>query len=844
MPFIRLFVTMIALLPFASFTFAEDVAILQHLSPIQSVEFSPVDSSLVVSASDDNTIKLWDLDTHTATTFTGHTDKVIVVAFSPDGTTLASGSDDKTCKLWRVSDQENTATLEHIPIANQPPSTVTSVAFSPDGTTLATAGYQTVKLWDLSDNTVSHTFQHEDWVYAVIFSPNGGYLATIYGEGKKIKIWDVATKQSVTDLTGDVKWIGDIAFSPDSRIFVDAGHDGNVTLWSVSDWSVFGRISVYASIHDLAFSPDGKTLASAALGIDLWSVETGEKLISLIDHNRWVREVAFSADGNTLASSASYDGTLYVQDIETLLNSRPPSDIVRLIYFLPSDRNPQSDIDSKIEMWIKGVQKFYADMMEVRGYGRKTFKYETDENGKAVVHHITGGFTDTYYNNNDKWKVWDEIRDAGFDPTKNIYAAFMDFSEILDGLHCGTGGSWDHGGVVNLIASEECLDSDYGHWLAVHEFGHAFGLQHDYRDHSDLAIDLGGEEYRQASSDLMVSSACTAKWLDVHRYFNSGTVFYNAPTTIQMWPPRAADPEGIRLRFTVTDPDGLQQARLLATNLKEDYFAGRDYFENHDHLDEYILECESLNDTSTAAEFITTEFTSDNDTVVLRVIDMNGNFIDERFPIDTTALPEHVEDVNGDHVVNIQDLVIIGSNLGQTGKNIADVNEDGVVNIQDLVLVAGALGKGAAAPSISYNDLTPLLTRVEVQQWLHEARQMNLTDPTFQRGIFVLEQLLAALTPQETTLLPNYPNPFNPETWIPYRLAEPTAVSISIYSIDGHLVRTLTLGHQSMGIYETRSRAAYWDGKNALGEPVASGVYFYTLTAGDFTTTRKMLILK
>ena len=100
------------------------------------------------------------------------------------------------------------------------------------------------------------------------------------------------------------------------------------------------------------------------------------------------------------------------------------------------------------------------------------------------------------------------------------------------------------------------------------------------------------------------------------------------------------------------------------------------------------------------------------------------------------------------------------------------------------------------------------------------------------------------MTPQETRLLANYPNPFNPETWIPYQLAVPSDVMVRIYGVDGGLVRTLALGHQGVGVYESRSRAAYWNGKNAQGEPVASGVYFYTLTAGDFTATRKMLIRK
>ena len=97
---------------------------------------------------------------------------------------------------------------------------------------------------------------------------------------------------------------------------------------------------------------------------------------------------------------------------------------------------------------------------------------------------------------------------------------------------------------------------------------------------------------------------------------------------------------------------------------------------------------------------------------------------------------------------------------------------------------------------------------------------------------------------RENVLLANFPNPFNPETWIPYRLAKPTEVNITIHAINGKIVRTLALGHQPAGIYQNRSRAAYWDGKNQFGEPVASGVYFYTLTAGDFTATRKMLIRK
>ena len=104
--------------------------------------------------------------------------------------------------------------------------------------------------------------------------------------------------------------------------------------------------------------------------------------------------------------------------------------------------------------------------------------------------------------------------------------------------------------------------------------------------------------------------------------------------------------------------------------------------------------------------------------------------------------------------------------------------------------------------------------------------------------------MLFSARPIETSLLPNYPNPFNPETWIPYHLAKPAGVVLTIYSVDGKVVRRLDLGHKAAGIYQNRSRAAHWDGKNNVGERVASGIYFYTLTTGDFSTTRKMLIRK
>ena len=170
----------------------------------------------------------------------------------------------------------------------------------------------------------------------------------------------------------------------------------------------------------------------------------------------------------------------------------------------------------------------------------------------------------------------------------------------------------------------------------------------------------------------------------------------------------------------------------------------------------------------------------------------------------------------------------------------ADLNDDGIVDFADIKFMAEALADAGvfAAPNIAR------LTPDTVEQWIMEARQMWESDPASFHGIAALEQFHTRLPPLATALLSNYPNPFNPETWIPYQLAKPADVSISIYAANGTLVRTLDLGYQPIGMYQHRNRAAHWDGRNTVGESVASGVYLYTLTAGDFSATRKMLIRK
>ena len=203
-------------------------------------------------------------------------------------------------------------------------------------------------------------------------------------------------------------------------------------------------------------------------------------------------------------------------------------------------------------------------------------------------------------------------------------------------------------------------------------------------------------------------------------------------------------------------------------------------------------------------------------------------------------------DVNGDGVTNILDMVFVAQYFGRpASRNLrADVNGDGTINILDLIVVAQDLGaSSAAAPAnVAVDGLK--LDPATIQAWIARAQAEDDGSIAFRQGIANLERLLASIVPEETILFHNYPNPFNPETWIPYQLAESAEVTVHIYAASGVLVRTLALGHQTAGIYQSRSRAVYWDGKNEVGESVASGIYFYAFTAGDFAATRKMLIRK
>ena len=203
-------------------------------------------------------------------------------------------------------------------------------------------------------------------------------------------------------------------------------------------------------------------------------------------------------------------------------------------------------------------------------------------------------------------------------------------------------------------------------------------------------------------------------------------------------------------------------------------------------------------------------------------------------------------DANGDNQVDILDLVLVASYFGLVDENLPqDTNQDGRIDILDLVMVATEFGQIATAPKLLHRELHFTTQQKRSIQSAIEALERT---PIRSKAEDVVFNALKVILPQrsaiETQLLPNYPNPFNPETWIPFELAEDTEVSVRIFDTSGEIVRQISLGYLNAGSYVSRERAVYWNGRSDAGEYTSSGIYFYCISAESFSAMRKMVIMK
>ena len=730
-----------------------------------------------------SSIGIWLYDTSTGQEvdlFAGHIAWVNSVAFSPDGSTLATGNHDNTIRLWDAK------TGAHIRTLHGHTNDVESVAFSLDGTTIASGSADdTIRLWDAKTGAHIRTLHgHSQTVYSVAFSPDGTTLAS-GSHDTSIRLWDAKTGATIRTIAGEDSWavINSVVFSPDGTTFASGGLDGTIRLWDAKMGVHIRTLHGHTNeVESVAFSPDGTTLATGSWDdtIRLWDAKTGAH-IRTIDGDSWaVYSVAFSPDGTTLASASRREIRLW--DAKTGAHIRTIAGDSWAVY--------------SVAFSPDATTLATGSWSGIRLWDAKTGAHIRTIDGQGTVNSIAfslDGTTIASGSYDNTIRLWDAKTGAhirtlhGHTSDVESVAFSPDGTTLASGSSDGTVLLWDLTPPLTTNAVVSIAPASVPSPAIGRQLTHSLKI-------------VGGENVAGYQATVAFDTTAIRYVQSANGDFLPAGAFFVPPVV-----------EGNRVTLASSALGGVSNG---------DGTLGTITFE--------VVEVKASALTLSEVSFVDPE---------------GERYIPQIENGAVTEPPQLVGDVNRDGVVTIQDLVLVGSNFGKTGANRADVNGDGVVDIVDLVKVAGALGQTATAPALQREALA-MLTPADVKRWLTQARGLDLTDATVQRGISVLEQLLSALTPKETALLPNYPNPFNPETWIPYHLAHAADVTLTIYNTKGVVVRRFELGHQPAGYYTARAKAAYWNGRNANGESVASGVYFYQLRAGDYSALRRMVILK
>ena len=806
------------------------------------VAFSP--DGKIIASRDWRTVYLWDIITGQKLAEFG-CDNAKSISFSPDGTLLASGGEDNVVKIWNVATGQNLHILTH-------KSKVNSVAFSPDGKTLASGSYDTtIKLWDVATGKEIIKIQKQWPIGDVAFSPDGKTLA--WSSARKITVWDIATQTNLIIFEASTGGQS-VAFSPDGKILVSASsYDGIVNLWDIETGNTvdLGHTKIASSA---SFSPDSTILAAGTRDgtIKLWDVVTGANVdILLGKRGTRVHVVASSPDGRTIASHAITEQFIRIWDIATqTMTATLGRESVTALTFSPDGKMLASGTDNyTIQLWDVVTMQNIATL-EGHTYGITSLAFSPD--GKMLA---SGAGDKTI-------KLWDIVTRQNIATLTHKsyhvpFLAFLSDGKILASRIKRFVKLWDVE-TQTLINTFEILPfSRPPYRLPIGNNGFTV-----------LSTD-GTRILKYFQGSLSLWDATTLTLIDTLEGFapNSKTfalktyhdvIFLGDMETIKgmIHTERMFDPsadfsltvkEGqsfIHIPLKVTSVNGVAKTIKSVGDLY-DALGGTSYvfrLSTWDRSSDEWIYYSKPSDRGTLADKKLTDDMGikaqmwSTVTIGLRgdALGANGRSTITLHP-GTNVVGIPLKDSRLKEISDLFSLDGIRDNVwALSSNNIRITVYNGQLYAYDLYLksipITGIPITGGQVFLLTCNEEATVTFYGE--KWTNE------------RPTSAATSIVGAINRVETNLLHNYPNPFNPETWIPFRLAEDANVMLTIYDVGGRMVRQLDIGHSKAGIYESRDKAIYWDGRNDLGESVASGIYFYHLMAGEYSATKRMVILK